>query len=116
MPRRPDALRGPTEPHLRLPRHRGEREQRQVPASLLHTGHAPGKLGVVYGQPTGWFNVQLTLPSGSLGNLRELLFSWFCLFWSRQPGGAPLVCRRWTGLMIVSVWLKCRTPPVGSKR
>lgn len=53
MSRWQDALRGPTEPHLRLPRHRGEREQWQVPASLLHTGHAAGKLGVVHGQPTG---------------------------------------------------------------
>lgn len=53
MSRWQDALRGPTEPHLRLPGHRGEREQWQVPASLLHTGHAAGKLGVVHGQPTG---------------------------------------------------------------
>lgn len=49
----PDALRGPTEPHLRFPRHRGEREQRQVPAALLHPGHSTRKLGVVYGQPAG---------------------------------------------------------------
>lgn len=49
----PDALRGPTEPHLRFPRHRGEREQRQVPAALLHTGHSARKLGVVHGQPAG---------------------------------------------------------------
>lgn len=60
MSRRPDALRGPTEPHLRLPRHRGEREQRQVPASLLHPGHSARKLGVVYGQPTGGYTVFFT--------------------------------------------------------
>lgn len=54
-----DALRGPTEPHLRFPRHRGEREQRQVPAALLYTGHSTRKLGVVYGQPAGNYTARL---------------------------------------------------------
>lgn len=69
MSRWQDALRGPTEPHLRLPGHRGKREQRQVPASLLYTGYAAGKLGVVHGQSAGncmglalfWENFNCTL-------------------------------------------------------
>lgn len=53
MSRWRNALRGPTEPHLWLSGHRGKREQWQVPAPLLHTGHTEGKPGVVHGQPTG---------------------------------------------------------------
>lgn len=53
MSRRRHALRGPAEPHLWLPGHRGAREQRQVPAPLLHPGHAAGQPGVVHGQPAG---------------------------------------------------------------
>lgn len=49
MSRRRDALCGPTEPHLWFPGHRGEREQRQVPATLLHPGHTAGEPGVVHG-------------------------------------------------------------------
>lgn len=62
MSGRRHALRGPTEPHLRLPRHRGEREQRQVPAPLLHPGHSAGKPGVVHGQPTGEDTPASALP------------------------------------------------------
>ena len=48
-----DAVRGSTESHLRLPGHRGEWRQWQVPAPILHPGHGAGQPAVVHGQPTG---------------------------------------------------------------
>ncbi len=36
------ALRGPAEPHLRFPGYRRIGEQRQIPATVFHPGHAAG--------------------------------------------------------------------------
>lgn len=47
------ALRGSAEPYLWVPGHRGEGEQRKVPAPILHPGHSRGESGLVHGQPPG---------------------------------------------------------------
>lgn len=73
-----DALRGPTEPHLRFPRHRGEREQRQVPAALLYTGHSTRKLGVVYGQPAGNYTARLITIKHLLNISFQFTFTTLC--------------------------------------
>ncbi len=51
--RRGHALRGPAEPHLRFPGYRRIGEQRQIPATVFHPGHAAGQSGLVHGQPAG---------------------------------------------------------------
>lgn len=47
------ALRGPAEPHLRFPGHRGCGEQRQVSTAVFHPGHPAEQSGLVHGQPAG---------------------------------------------------------------
>lgn len=103
--KRSDALRGPTEPHLRLPRHRGAGEQRQVPAPLLSSGHSARQPGVVHGQPTGTENPERQCQKLNVVylvliciNISEAIFKTYVLFSFPPMVNIPMLIKCQTNL------------------